>query len=754
VTAGVEAAEAATTSTRPRVRDTIGVLVSRFPVLNETYILREINELERHGQPIVLVPLIRHHDGVMHEEAKPWLRRALYTPLLSGAIAMANVRRFLAGPGAYLKLFFKVTAHSILRPSILLRTMAMFPKSVWLAEELPRMGVRHVHAHFATNAAMMAYIISSFSDVTYSFTVHGPDIFVQRLFLREKLRRAKFIRAVSTFNKAFLTGLFPEETGDKVEVVHLGVNPEVYEEAQARSLHDKQRPQVITVATLSPFKGLSYLVDAMARLKKEGVDADCSIVGAGPRRHALEKWIERQGVGDRVKLLGARPQHEVARLISGSDIFVLPSVIARDGQMDGIPLSLTEAMAAGVPVIASAISGIPELVRNELSGILVDATNSDQLAVSIRRLIENAELRAKLGRAGQEKVHREFDVRRCVATLVELIDRHSEVPKEKADAVMSAAWPELQLQTVGVRRLHQRPDSVVAEITASDGVANRDLIVKQQRTRRGESAPAVERARHEFEVLTMLRVRLNAIVAEATAQVAYTVPRALQLDQANASVVMEHARGRSLAELLRNARNRGAFHRVAMPLRRAGTWLRVMQKEMLFEDDGRHLLTAIVVLALNDLELVCAANPRIRRSRQSIITTLRALEARVAARPSAVVGHHGDYWPGNIYIGPRVVEVIDFEGFREGLALEDAACFLVHLRLCFSYPILRGAFDKLAARFLDGYFDGAPRDDDALRLFTLAKALQILAHASGQAGARAWWRRRELESLIVGSLET
>jgi len=277
--------------------------------------------------------------------------------------------------------------------------------------------------------------------------------------------------------------------------------------------------------------------------------------------------------------------------------------------------------------------------------------------------------------------------------------------------------------------------------------------VKQQRSRHGESAPAVERARREFDVLTTLRLRMNAMVAEATAQVAYSVPRALQFDQSNASVIMDRARGKSLAELLRKARNRGAFRRVAMPLRRAGTWLRVMQREMTIEEDGRHLLTAIVVLALNDLELVCAASRRVRRARQSIIATLRRLEASVAARPCPVVGHHGDYWPGNIYIGARVVEVIDFEGFREGLAVEDAAYFLVHLRLCFGYPILRGAFEKLAARFLDGYFDGAPRDEDALRLFTLAKALQILAHGAGQAGARAQWRRRVLEGLIVGSLE-
>jgi colanic acid/amylovoran biosynthesis glycosyltransferase len=749
----VETQERVATPAQPRVRHAIGVLVARFPVLNETYILREINELERHGQPVVLVPLIRHHDGVMHEEAKPWLRRALYTPLLSGAIALANVKRFFADPAAYVKLFFRVTAHSILRPSILMRTIAMFPKSVYLADVLPAAGVRHVHAHFATNAAMMAYIISSFSDITYSFTVHGPDMFVQRLFLREKLRRAKFVRAVSTFNKAFLIGLYPTEAGDKVEVVHVGVNPEVYEEAQAESRHNQPRPQVITVATLSPFKGLSYLVDAIARLKREGLDVDCSIIGSGPRRRALEKWIERQGVSDRVKLLGARPQHEVAQLISESDVFVLPSVIARDGQMDGIPISLMEAMAAGVPVIASAISGIPELVRNEVCGILVDATNSDQLAISIRRLVENPELRATLGRAAQEKVRQEFDVRRAVTELIDLIDRHSEARPEKAAAVSSVAWPELQMKTVGVRAVHERTDSVIAEITASDGVTNRDLIVKQARTRRGQSAPPEERARNEFDVLTTLRLKMVSLVADATSQVAYGVPRALQLDVPNASVVMERARGRALNDLLREARNRGALGRVSTPLRRAGIWLREMQKETPLGDDGRHLLTAIVVLAMQDFELASASSSRLRSARKSIIATMRRLEAIVAERPCPIVGHHGDYWPGNIFIGARTVEVIDFEGFREGLALEDAAYFLVHLRLWFSYPMFGRSLETLAARFLDGYFENDPRDDEALRLFTIAKALGVLARGMGKArGLRAWWNRRVVENVILRSL--
>lgn len=702
----------------PRIRAAIAVLMTRFPQIEETFILREIEELERQGQPVIVVPLLRGHQRVVHEEAKPWVKRAMYLPLFSAAIFFANLKTFTRSPRRYLRLLWTLFAGTFLRPSTLLRTLALFPKSVYLATKLPQLGIRHVHAHFASHATTMALIVSSLSDITYSFTVHGPDVFVHRMLLREKIVGAKFIRATSTFNKAFLCGLFPALTANKIEVVHSGVNPEVYERA-AEDAEDAKtgKLQLLSVAALTPHRGFPFLVDACARLVKAGLNVECRIVGAGPLREATEEWIAQHGLSDAVKLVGNLPQHEVARLMGEADVFVLPSVIATDGQMDGIPVSLMEAMAAGKPVIASTISGIPELVKDNVNGILVDAAYAGRLAGAVTRLAGDPAFRARLGRAGQLKVRQEFDVRKNAAKLVALFDRHRDIDHAQPafDRVADLHWSRLEACALGVRRVHERHDSFVAEVTITDGITRREVIVRQPRE--------TERARTEFEALSMLQ------------DSPVRVPKLLMFDEPNHAVVTARADGKSLAGILYEARTRG-IARLIPALRRAGAWLRDLQTHTRGGDDGRHVLTAVVLLAMQDLELAVAGDPYVRKKRDAILERLRTLEARVAERAMPVVGQHGDYAPDNIFIGDRRVEVIDFGAYREGLPMEDVAQLLIHLELC-AFP-LRRQLPKLRRALLDGY---GTADEQQLQLFTLTKALEMLAHGGAGRSQRAVLRK-------------
>ena len=688
-------------SHEPSVRTAIAVLMMRFPRIDETFILREINELERSGQPVLVVPVLRDQQRIVHEEAKPWVKRALYTPFLSAAIIRSNAIAFFRDPLRYLRLFFGLIGATLIRPSTLIRTLALFPKSVHLAVELPKRGIKHVHAHFATHATTVAYIIAGLSDITYSFTVHGPDVFVHRVLLREKIEKAKFIRAISTFNKAFLSGLYPVATDGKIEVVHSGVNPDIYADAAASTGPHPPRTQLLSVAGLTPSRGFPFLIDACARLAKSGVDFECNIVGDGPLREVTEQWITQHGLSERVHLLGARPQHEVAKLMGETDIFILPSIIALDGQMDGIPVSLMEAMAAGKPVVASSISGIPELVKHDVSGILVDAAYAGRLADAVRKLIDDPQYRERLGRAGQLKVRRDFDIRQSARTLVALFDRQGEindVQPKTADRVRKLNWSRLETTTVGVRRVHERPDAWMAEVAISDGANRRDVIVRRPR---GEDA--VERARAEFEVLSTLRQSMGPENLDETRAAAYTVPRLLMFDEPNAALVVERADGRSMAGMMR-----------ASALFKAGTWLRIMQKHTRADEDGRHVLTAILLIAQRDLDLAIAGDVTLRRQRYKILARLQELETRVASTKIPVVGQHGHFVPHNVFIGDRRVDVIDFGCYREGLALEDVAQMLLHV----DRPELRRAF-------LEGY--GGPVDEDALRLFTMTKALELLA---------------------------
>lgn len=717
----------------PPVRTAIAVLITRFPQIDEAFILREIEELERQGQPVLVVPLLRSQQKIVHEEAKPWVKRALYMPLLSPAILLSNVKALVRGPRRYLHLLWTLITGTILRPSTLIRTMTLFPKSVHLAMCLPQRGIRHVHAHFASHATTMAFIIASLSEITYSFTVHGPDVFVHRMLLREKIAGARFIRSISMFNKAFLCGLFPVASHGKIAVVHSGVNPEVYERAASEAAPSPRRKlRLLSVAALTPYRGFPFLVDACARLVRSGAEIECRIVGAGPLREATEQWIAQHGLSEAVKLVGVLPQHEVARLMGEADVFVLPSVIAVDGQMDGIPVSLMEAMAAGKPVIASTISGIPELVKDNVNGILVDAAYAGRLADAVQRLYGDPLLRERLGRAGQLKVRQEFDLRRNAEALVALFDRHREVGATQIASVHRVTalnWSRLEACALGVRRVHERHDSFVAEVTITDGITRQDVIVRQPRAEGGE-APLLERARAEVEVLSMLHDLMEA---------EHSVPRLLMFDEPNHALVTARADGKSLAGIIAEARTRG-IARLVSALRRAGAWLSVMQSHTRSDEDARHVLTAVVVLALRDLELAVAGDPFVRRHRDAIIERLRTLEGRVAERALPLVGHHGDYAPDNIFIGERRVEVIDFSSYREGLPIEDVAQLLVHIELC-AFP-LRRHLSKLRRALLDGY--GAI-DDDQLQLFTVTKTLQTLARR----GATDRWQRKMLHPLLA-----
>ncbi|HEX6099075.1 MAG TPA: glycosyltransferase [Thermoanaerobaculia bacterium] len=712
----------AVTGSGPRLRTAIAVLVTHFPRIDETFILREINELERKGQPVVVVPLVRLFPRVVHEEAKPWMQRALFTPLLDTAIFGSNLRTLLRDPLRYLRIFFTILVRTLWRPSTLLRSVAVFPKAVHLARVLPAMGVRHVHAHFATHATTVAWVISSFSDITYSFTVHGPDVFVHRLLLREKIAGAKFVRCISIFNKAFLTGLYPDVSRGKLEVVRTGVNPEVYEEASRLARRKTDRVQILSLAALSQHRGFPMLIDACARLIKAGHDIECRIVGEGRLRRVTEQWIARHGLSDRVRLLGSLPQHEVARLMGEADIFVFPSIIAVDGQMDGIPVSLMEAMAAGKPVVGSAISGIPELVRHEINGLLVDAAYPQRMETAIRRLIEDPALRARLGDAGRQTVRQQFDVRRTTAALVALLDRTAEANQASpttSERIRQLNWRRLDAVAVGVRRVHERPDSYVAEVTITDGIAKQEVIVRQHCGDTIEESQA--RARHEFEVLTALRDSMQD-----------SVPHLLMFDEPHAAIVVKRADGKSLAGILREGHGR-----VAPALRRVGAWLRTLQEQTRVDDDWRNIVTGVVFLGLQDLDLAAAADRSLQRRRTALGDRLRELETSVASNYRPIVGHHGNFIPENIFIGSRRVDIVDFSGYREGLPLEDVAEILLQLEL-------RGAGRESRA-FLEGY--GSTVAPEGLQLFTLTRALRLLAH--GGVGRR---ERRKLHEIILRSL--
>lgn len=656
-----------------RARREVAVLLSRFPLITETFILREIIEMERQGQPVRLVPMIRESPAVVHPEAEPWVGRALFTPWISPEILLANVRAFVRAPLLYLGTLAELMGGMLRSPAFLLRTIALFPKSVYLAQRLDAEGIRHVHAHYATHPATMAMIIARFAPrITYSFTAHAHDIFVNRTMLAPKLARAAGIRAISRFNRTFLGALYRSIPPGKIEVIHVGIEPDAY----GGGRQPEAPPfRILTVAALKPYKGIRVLVDACRMLQESGLDFVCDIVGEGPLRASLEAQIARSGIGARVRLAGAKPQGEVAEMMKQASLFVLPSIVAPDNQMEGIPVALMEAMAASRAVIATAISGIPELVEHGETGLLVDANNPERLAAAIRTAIEDPELRRRLGAAGRRVVEERFDLHENVRSLLEWLDGMNP-PGDVDCAALRGGRTRL-----GIRgRVHEGPDSRVARaIAARDDGRAVEVILKEHRAREGESAPPIERAAREEAILRALHAR------SASGSRRLTVPEPVTAD--GPVVAMRVAPGTRLDDVLRLERRRpDGLARLEREIEGAAQWLRWFHVQRELTGEGGALV-------------------------------------------------HGDFWPGNVFVSDDAVTVVDFEGARPGDPLDDLAYFLVHTELFFPPP-LRQRFRRLRARFLDAYFEGGERhDEEVARAETAAaRALERRLEARGFRG--------------------
>ncbi len=421
-----------------RVRRPVAMVLARFPVLTETFILREIAEMERQAQPVVLASLARDHPELVEEEARPWFERALFIPWMSPAIARSVLRALVQKPVTVVRLLLWLIFAAIFHPRTLLMSLAHFPKALHLAELFRSEGVGHIHAHDASRAATVARIASALSGISFSFSARGNDVYVDRSLLRANVREATFIRSTSQFNRNLLTALYPREARTKVHVIHAGIDMERSSSARAEGRAPRAGERLVSVGALEPQKGLLFLVEACRLLAAEGARFGCDIVGAGRMRNAIRRAVVKSGLHDRIRLHGELPQNQVAELIDSADIFILPSVIASDRRMDGIPVSLIEAMTAGKPVIATAVSGIPEVVADNMTGLLVDPGHPGALAAAIRTLTGDRALRERLARAGQDAVAEAFDLRRCAADLLELLDAHNRPAGEEVAAAVGA----------------------------------------------------------------------------------------------------------------------------------------------------------------------------------------------------------------------------------------------------------------------------------------------------------------------------
>ena len=404
----------------------IAYIVSRFPHLPETFILREMIHVEKLGWQVELYPLIIQRQTVVHEEARPWAARAHAVPWLSFDLLRANLARLIGHPRQYLALLLRVIRENIRSPKFLARAVLLFPRAVWMADQFRAAGVDHIHAHYATHPALVAWLINQLTGITYSVTVHAHDIFVEKPMLATKLQDSVFVSSISEFNRNYLADLLGAWVNEKTKIVRCGIEPSYYRIPDPSVLRDSKRLEIISVGSLQPYKGHIYLVKACAKLRERGVPFRCRIIGGGDLRRLLERTIQEHHLEEHVQLLGPRTQDDVSRLLQTANCYVQPSVVTSTGKMEGIPVALMEAMASRVPVIATAISGVPELVRPGETGWLVPPEDVDALANALTDIYRSPAEAAHRAELGQRWVLEEFELSTNVRKLTSLFD-HSHV---------------------------------------------------------------------------------------------------------------------------------------------------------------------------------------------------------------------------------------------------------------------------------------------------------------------------------------
>ncbi len=396
----------------------LAYLVSQYPTVTHTFILREIRSLRGRGFEVHVIS-IRPPDRPLNQLSEIEQAEARTTFSVKqagvGAILGAHLATFFGRPLAYLAgLWF---AFRLAGPDLRRMTSHVFyfAEAVVAGRHMRRRNLAHVHTHFSSTVALL---LARVFPVTFSATIHGPDEFTDPVgfSLREKVAAAKFICAISDYSAGQLMRVSDPEYWHKLDVCRLGVDTNVFLPRAHRE--NPEQIALLSVGRLAPVKGYPLLISAVDRLVRQGRgNVHLRIAGEGALRPTLERMIAELGLQGHVTLEGSCNQERLRALYGQTDLFVLASFA------EGIPVVLMEAMAMEIPCIGTWVNGVPELIRHGVDGWLVPSGSEGELAAAIAMLIDDAELRRRLGHAARTRVQEQYELAHNVETLAQIYER-------------------------------------------------------------------------------------------------------------------------------------------------------------------------------------------------------------------------------------------------------------------------------------------------------------------------------------------
>jgi colanic acid/amylovoran biosynthesis glycosyltransferase len=382
----------------------IAYLLHAFPRITDTFIMREIRALRKAGTHIQIISVRKPDTADTDAEViEEWLHETRF--LLSQS--KLSIARILLMTPFRSPIRFAASVRLALttsRPGLrgLMYQMFYFAEAMLAADVLRKSEIAHVHNHFGDHGGIIAMLAAKLANIDYSISFHGPHVFFDGTLARigEKVAHARFARCISYFCRSQVLLFSGSADVSSLKIVHCGLELSSY---QFR-LPKEKIERIYCAARLAPEKGFEFLFQAMKILQDKNYDLELRLVGDGPSRGALERLGRELGILDRLHFLGYVDEATKMRELYASDLFVLPSLA------EGLPSSATEAMAVGVPVIATNIAGTSELIEHGKNGLLVRPSDPQALADAIIRMIEDYDFRMRAAELGRKKVLDEFDV--------------------------------------------------------------------------------------------------------------------------------------------------------------------------------------------------------------------------------------------------------------------------------------------------------------------------------------------------------
>ena len=395
----------------------IAYLISQYPKISHTFVRREILELERRGW-VVHRFAIRGWDAELVDKDDLRERDRTNFVLNVGVrrLLLAVAQSFIGDPARFVKALRTAFRLSVRSDRSLAAHVAYFLEACWLVQELQQRKLSHVHAHFGTNPAAVAMLVGELSDITFSFTVHGPEEFDKAsvIHLSEKIRAAAFVVAVSSFGRGQMFRLVDYSDWAKIKIVHCGIEDEF---AVIGPIEPNPVGRLVCVGRLSEQKGQPILILALAKLAARNIMPDVVLVGDGEHRALIERLIAENGLQRTVRITGWADAQTVRQEMLNARALVLPSFA------EGLPVVLMEAMSLGRPVVTTYVAGHPELVIDGENGWLCPAGSVDDLADAIERCLgaSSAELQ-RMGENARQRVR----ARHHIGTEAKKLSEHFE----------------------------------------------------------------------------------------------------------------------------------------------------------------------------------------------------------------------------------------------------------------------------------------------------------------------------------------